>query len=143
MYGEGQISIGHNSYVGDFTSIQSDKGCIVSIGENCQISHNVRIYSSTNIANQDFSGEVKAKTMDNVKINDHVWIGANVFINPGVNIGENSIIGSNSVVTRSMPPHSISVGAPAKVIAFKSYLSDKEREMLEIDYQKVISKQPK
>jgi len=35
---------------------------------------------------------------------------------PGVTIGEYSIIGANSVVTKSIPPRSIAVGAPAKVI---------------------------
>lgn len=44
------------------------------------------------------------------------WIGQNVVILPGVTIGEYSIVGANSVVTESMPPRSISVGAPAKVI---------------------------
>ncbi len=44
------------------------------------------------------------------------WIGQNVVIMPGVTIGELSIIGANSVVTRSIPPRSIAVGAPATVV---------------------------
>jgi acetyltransferase-like isoleucine patch superfamily enzyme len=44
------------------------------------------------------------------------WIGQNVMIAPGVTVGELSIIGANSVVTRSIPPRSIAVGAPARVI---------------------------
>jgi acetyltransferase-like isoleucine patch superfamily enzyme len=44
------------------------------------------------------------------------WIGQNVVIMPGVTIGEMSIIGANSVVTKSVPPKSIAVGAPARVI---------------------------
>jgi acetyltransferase-like isoleucine patch superfamily enzyme len=44
------------------------------------------------------------------------WIGQNVVVMPGVTIGELSIIGANSVVTRNIPPRSIAVGAPARVI---------------------------
>ncbi len=44
------------------------------------------------------------------------WIGQNVVVLPGVTIGELTIIGANSVVTRDIPPRSIAVGAPARVI---------------------------
>jgi lipopolysaccharide O-acetyltransferase len=44
------------------------------------------------------------------------WIGEHVVILPGVTIGEMSIVGANSVVTRSIPPRSIAVGSPARVI---------------------------
>jgi maltose O-acetyltransferase len=33
-----------------------------------------------------------------------------------VSIGENSIIGAGAVVTRSIPPNSVAVGNPARVI---------------------------
>jgi acetyltransferase-like isoleucine patch superfamily enzyme len=35
---------------------------------------------------------------------------------PGVTIGKGSIIGTSSVVSRDIPPYSIAVGIPAKVI---------------------------
>ncbi len=49
-------------------------------------------------------------------IGDHVYIGERVAILRGVTIGAGSIIGTNSVVTRDVPPYSIAVGAPARVI---------------------------
>jgi acetyltransferase-like isoleucine patch superfamily enzyme len=51
-----------------------------------------------------------------IVIKQGCWIGQNVVISPGVTIGELSIIGANSVVTRSIPPRSIALGAPAKVV---------------------------
>ena len=49
-------------------------------------------------------------------LNSNVWIGEFVSILPGVTIGMGSIIGTMSVVTKSIPPYSIAVGSPAKVI---------------------------
>ena len=51
-----------------------------------------------------------------VIIEDNVWIGDKVTILPNVIIGRNSIIGANSVVTKNVPPNSVAVGIPAKVI---------------------------
>ena len=51
-----------------------------------------------------------------VKIENNVWIGESVSIMPGIVIGEGSIIGAGSVVSKSIPPYSIAVGSPAKVV---------------------------
>lgn len=51
-----------------------------------------------------------------VIIEDNVWIGDKAIILPNVTIGKGSIIGAGAVVTKSVPPHSIAVGNPAKVI---------------------------
>ncbi len=51
-----------------------------------------------------------------ITIGKNVWVGNNVIILKGVNIGEGSVIGAGSVVTHSIPPHSLAVGNPAKVI---------------------------
>ncbi len=53
-----------------------------------------------------------------VTIEEDVWIGLNVTIMPGVIIGRGSNIGASSVVTKSVPPYSISAGAPARFIRF-------------------------
>lgn len=44
------------------------------------------------------------------------WIGANAIILPGVTVGENSVIGAGSVVTCDIPPFSVAVGSPARVV---------------------------
>lgn len=51
-----------------------------------------------------------------VRVGRGSWIGQNVVITPGVTIGELCVIGANSVVTKSIPPQSIAVGAPARVV---------------------------
>ena len=49
-------------------------------------------------------------------IHNNSFIGMNAIILPGVMIGPNSIIGAGSVVTKSIPPNTVAVGVPAKVI---------------------------
>ncbi len=51
-----------------------------------------------------------------VKIEDNVWLGESVCVLSGVIIGKGSIIGAHSVVSKDIPPYSIAVGNPAKVI---------------------------
>lgn len=51
-----------------------------------------------------------------IKIEDNVMIGSRVTILPGVTIGEGSIIGTGAVVRKDIPPWSIAVGVPARVI---------------------------
>lgn len=118
--GEGNLITGSNSYVGSYSTFQLAKGCKISIGNKCQISHNVRMYTSSDISDQDFLSENRLNKSGNIIINDGVWIGANVFIVPGISIGENSIIGANSVVTKDIPANCISGGIPCKVIKIKS-----------------------
>jgi UDP-2-acetamido-3-amino-2,3-dideoxy-glucuronate N-acetyltransferase len=43
-------------------------------------------------------------------------IGANVTVICGVTIGEGAMVGAGSIVTRDIPPSSLAVGSPAKVI---------------------------
>ncbi|MGA2011467.1 MAG: acyltransferase [Solirubrobacteraceae bacterium] len=50
------------------------------------------------------------------RVGANVWCGANVVVTSGVTIGERSVIGANSVVTTDIPPFSVAVGAPARVV---------------------------
>lgn len=51
-----------------------------------------------------------------ITIEDDVWLGAGVIVLPEVTIGEGSVIGAGAVVTKDVPPHSVAVGNPARVI---------------------------
>jgi acetyltransferase-like isoleucine patch superfamily enzyme len=51
-----------------------------------------------------------------IHIEDNVYIGYGATILPGVRIGANSIVGAGSIVTKDIPPNSVAVGVPARVI---------------------------
>jgi len=57
--------------------------------------------------------QVQAKP---IRIERNVWIGFDCCVLPGVTIGEGSIVGARSVVAESVPPYSLAVGNPARVV---------------------------
>lgn len=122
LYGEGDIICGENSYIGDNSTLHAAKGYKLLIGDGCQISSNVRVFTQTALANADFSRKPVPSKFGNVEIGKYCWIGANVLINPGITIGENSVIGANSVVSKDIPAGEIWGGVPARIIRKKPLL---------------------
>jgi maltose O-acetyltransferase len=108
MYGDGQINIAENSYIGRYSTIQVSKNYKVDIGRNCSIGPFFSIWTQSSQVDYDYNrrNEIPQK-IGNIIIEDAVWIGAHVLISPGVTIGTNSIIGANSVVTKNIPPYAI------------------------------------
>lgn len=54
-----------------------------------------------------------------IVVEEDVWIGARVILTQGVVIGRGAIVGAGSVVRKSVPPYSVVIGNPAKVIRFR------------------------
>jgi len=111
-----------NLFIGDrccigynFTAFVYDD---ILIGNDVSIASNVMITSENHGMNPEKSIPYSMQPLINapVKIEDGCWIGQNVSIMPGVTIGQKSIIGANSVVTHDIPPFSIAISAPARVI---------------------------
>ena len=65
-------------------------------------------------------------------IGKNVFLGANAVILPGIKVGDNAIIGAGAVVTKNVPPDSIVVGNPAKIVStVNEYISKcEERNVL-------------
>jgi acetyltransferase-like isoleucine patch superfamily enzyme len=55
-------------------------------------------------------------TYEPVTLGRSVWLPWRVFVMPGSTIGDGTVIGANSLVTGTIPPRSLAVGSPAKVI---------------------------
>ncbi|MBD3329761.1 sugar O-acetyltransferase, partial [Candidatus Dojkabacteria bacterium] len=87
----------------------------IEIGDNVRIGPNVGLISADHDqSNYDVWIEEKP-----LKIGNNVWIGMNSVVLPGVEIGDNVVIGAGSVVTKDIPPNSIAVGNPCRVIKTK------------------------
>lgn len=139
-YSYGNIELGnHVSISGPGTVLHSAVGKI-KIGNYCSIAQNVSIQEfnhdykrvSTSAMNfffftKDFRDDAISK--GDIIIEDDVWVGSNVVILSGVRIGRGSVIGAGSIVTKTVPPYSIVVGNPARVL--KKRFADEKIAKLE------------
>lgn len=125
------IIFGNRVEIGDFVHIAAVKN--VRLGNHVLLASKVYI---SDIQHGSYTGGINESSPEEfprerklhakeVCICDNVWIGEGVSVMAGVSIGESSIIGANSVVTHSIPPYTIAVGNPAKVI--KQYDFDKKQ----------------
>lgn len=78
---------------------------------------------------QNFPAKEDLPYKGDTVIGNDVWIGQNVTFLPGVHVGDGCIIGANSVVAKDVPPYSVVVGNPAKVI--RKRFDDEMIELLE------------
>lgn len=70
-------------------------------------------------------------TFGTITIDDNCVIGTNAQILPNVHIGRNTIIGAGSVVISDIPPNSIAMGVPARVIGSVTKYEEKHKIMWE------------
>lgn len=85
----------------------------ITIGNGVRIGRNVSIrdYNGIHVIIND-----RYTNYAPVHIGDHCWLCTGCTIMPGVTIGEGSVVAANATVTKSVPPHSLVAGSPAKVI---------------------------
>lgn len=120
--------------IGDNCWIGSD----VFIGPNVELDDNVSISCGCKIYDHDTSwyraseGVLEAKHY-RVKIGRCTQVGSNTVIVPGdgdITIGDHCIIGALSLVKGDIPPYSVAVGIPARVIRHINEDVIKERNIL-------------
>jgi acetyltransferase-like isoleucine patch superfamily enzyme len=110
------LTIGDGTYIGPFARISAITevtiGRDVLIADRCYIADTGHVY-------EDVTVPIKHQPMrlgNRVSIGDGSWIGINVAIVGNVRIGEQSVVGANSVVREDVPPCSVVVGDPARVV---------------------------
>lgn len=119
---QGNIKIGKNVSVQARTMLIGygtceDQNGIISIGDNSRIAPNCMLIAADHVfADPDKPIRMQGMKPGSIIIEDDVWVAGGAHINAGVTIGRGSIIGAGAVVTKDIPPMSVAVGVPAKVI---------------------------
>jgi acetyltransferase-like isoleucine patch superfamily enzyme len=110
------LKIGNNVHIGNYNIIGARNSVVLE--ENALLGPRVIIVDHSHHY-EDVQVPVKSQAVTeggHVRIERDCWIGANVFVFPNVTIGRHAIIGANSVVNGDIPPYSVAVGTPARVI---------------------------
>ena len=111
----GYINIGKSTYIGTGTIMFGHVG--LEIGSDVLIAQSVNLTPySHKFDDADKLIKVQGGHMEKVVIGDDVYIGMGSRIMYSGSIGRGSIIGCGSVVNKEIPPYSVAVGVPAKVI---------------------------
>lgn len=111
----GRIAIGKDVGVNPYCVIYGMGG--VTIGDNVKVATSCVIVSANhNFERTDIPISLQGVTCKEIIIGNDVWLGARAIVLAGVEIGEGAVIGAGSVVSRSIPPYSVAVGVPARVI---------------------------
>jgi acetyltransferase-like isoleucine patch superfamily enzyme len=112
---EGTLTLGDKSVLARDISINCYLD--VEIGDSALIADSVYI-SDFDHKFTDLVVPIKDQGIakSRVRIERDVWLGTKVTVSRGVTIGEGSVIGANAVVTRDIPPYSVAVGVPARVV---------------------------
>lgn len=107
------VQIGQNCLIS--TRYWSSEPYLIKIGNNVQVTDNVSFHThgGGNCVRKNYPDfEVFGKIL----IEDWAYIGAWSHIMAGVTIGEGALVAAGSVVTKSVEPHTVVGGNPARYI---------------------------
>lgn len=126
----GRVRIAAESSIWYGAVLRGDVGDI-EIGEKCSIQDNCTIHcgieTPTILGNSVTVGH--NAVLHSCQIEDNCLIGMSAVVLDGARIGRGSIVGAGCLVpeNKEIPPHSLVVGVPAKVI--KTLTAAKEKEL--------------
>lgn len=108
----------------------------LTIGDYCHIGDEVHLYTLGNIdigdcavvsqrsyictGSHDYTSPTFDLVAKKIVIEAEAWVAMDVFVAPGVTIGRGAVVGARSSVFHDLPPGTVSVGTPAKVIGQRS-----------------------
>lgn len=110
------IEIGERTFIAPYACVAGPGN--VKIGKDCLIAGQTGIFANNhNFSEPGQKISAQGTTQKGIVIEDDCWLGYGATVLDGVTIGQGSVIGAGAVVTKDIPPYSVAVGVPAKVIS--------------------------
>lgn len=110
----GDVEVGADVWVGPF-SVLDGSGAVLVIGDGCDISAGVHIYTH-DTARRCVSGGTLATDFGSVTLGEMTYVGSQAVVAPGTVVGAHCVIGANSFVNAPVPDRTIVAGTPARPI---------------------------
>jgi len=119
---EGAV-LGRDVEIGDHAHVASD----VVIGDRVVVGAGAQLWDGVRVEDDVLIGPHATLVSEHLPAQDGrgspthtlvcrgATVGANATILPGMTIGQNAVIGAGAVVTRSVPPHAVVAGNPARI----------------------------
>ena len=115
FFRQGYIKIENNCYIGTGTTLFGHNG--LEIGAYSLIAQNVTCTPYSHIFDDPNSDIItQGGHVRKISIGRDSYIGMGVIIMYSADIGEGSVIGSGTLVNKTIPPYSVAVGHPARII---------------------------
>ena len=115
-----EARVGHRVYIGQKCSIG-----FADIGDDAMLANGVEVLSGgrEHVVGSEARSTMREQpqTFQRVRIGRGAWIGVNAVIM--ADVGEHAVVGAGAVVNRPIPPHSVAVGVPARVVRRLSELA--------------------
>lgn len=110
-----QVFVENDVVVGDRVTIKSG----VQLWDGVRLENDVFVGPNVTFSNDRFprSKQYPDEFLRTV-VERGASIGANATILPGVTVGQNAMVGAGAVVTKNVPPNSIVVGNPARIVSY-------------------------
>lgn len=111
--------VGKNVFIGEYVRMDIWHAELIYIDDYAHVTSGCRLLCHqrdlTGYCVGDNAADLKYRTGE-IHIGKGVMLGMETMVMPGVTIGDGAIVGARSVVTKDIPPYTIAVGNPARVI---------------------------
>jgi acetyltransferase-like isoleucine patch superfamily enzyme len=111
-----RVVIGDHVYVGRFSFFSN--GDLIRLGDYCLLGPGCRFLGADHVYSDPFTPYIATGVTEDGRqiVGANCWLGTDVTLLGSLAVGHGSILGAGALVTRDVPPFSLVVGSPARII---------------------------